>query len=101
MKKQLLLLVMILLPMAASADAVEIDGIYYNLIEKAQQAEVTIKPSKYNGDVEIPESVTYEDIAYSVTKIGQEAFYNCSGLISIIIPNSVNSIGQSAFQNCI
>ena len=100
MKKQLLLLVMILLPMAASADAVEIDGIYYNLIEKAQQAEVTIKPSKYNGDVEIPESVTYEDIAYSVTKIGQEAFYNCSGLISIIIPNSVNSIGQSAFEGC-
>ena len=34
MKKQLLLLVMMLLPLVAMADAVEIDGIYYNLIPK-------------------------------------------------------------------
>ena len=31
MKKNLLLLILMLLPLAASADAVEIDGIYYNL----------------------------------------------------------------------
>ena len=38
MKKQLLILVMALLPMVASADAVEIDGIYYNLVSKAKVA---------------------------------------------------------------
>ena len=45
MKKQLLLLVMMLLPMVTMADAVEIDGIYYNLIDKAKIAEVTSNPN--------------------------------------------------------
>ncbi len=32
--------------------------------------------------------------------IGQNAFYNCSGLTSITISDSVTSIGQNAFYNC-
>ena len=39
-------------------------------------------------------------IPNSVTNIGNEAFYNCSGLTSIEIPNSVTSIGSSAFSGC-
>jgi hypothetical protein len=35
-----------------------------------------------------------------VTSIGNNAFYNCSGLTSINIPNSVTTIGDSAFDNC-
>ena len=41
MKKQLLLFILMLLPLVASADAVEIDGIYYNLVSKVKQTEVT------------------------------------------------------------
>ena len=100
MKKQLLLLAMILLPLVASADAVEINGIYYNLISKAKQAEVTSNPNKYTGSVVIPEKVTYESVEYSVTSIGNSAFQYCSGLTSITIPNSVTSIGNSAFSGC-
>ena len=102
MKKQLLLLVMLLLPMVASADAVEIDGIWYNLVSKAKMAEVAKKPSgKYSGAIVIPEKVTYDGTEYSVTSIGYYAFEGCSGLTSITIPNSVTSIGGGAFYECI
>ncbi len=34
------------------------------------------------------------------TSIESDAFYDCSSLTSITIPNSVTSIGSSAFKNC-
>ena len=58
MKKQLLLLVMMLPPMVVWADAlnVKINGIYYNL--SGSTAEVTSHPDKYSGSIVIPSSVT-------------------------------------------
>ena len=100
MKKQLLLLVMMLLPMVAMADAVEIDGIYYNLITKGKIAEVTSSPNYYSGSVAIPEKVQHEGTEYSVTRIAEGAFCDCWELTSITIPNSVTSIGNSAFSWC-
>ena len=100
MKKHLLFFLFMLLPMAASAQSVEIDGIYYNLVSKIQEAEVTQNPNNYTGSVVIPEKVTYESVEYSVTSIGEWAFQYCSGLTSITIPNSVTSIGEQVFRYC-
>ena len=100
MKKVLLSFLLTLLPMLASAEAVEIDGIWYNLIPKAKEAEVTSNPNTYSGDVVIPPSVKYNGQPYSVTSIGGGAFYNCSSLTSVTIPNSVTSIGDDAFYYC-
>ena len=44
--------------------------------------------------------VTEAVIPDSVTKIGEFAFNNCTGLSSITIPNSVTEIGTKAFRNC-
>ena len=47
----------------------------------------------------IPETVTNNGTTYSVTSIGRNAF-QYSFLTSITIPNSVTSIGEDAFYNC-
>ena len=75
--------------------------IRYNFITKGKVAEVISNPNKkYRGIVEIPATVTHEGETYTVTKIGDNAFYGCSGLTSITIPNSVTSIGNNVFSDC-
>ena len=54
-----------------------------------------------SGNLTIPSMVTFNGVTYSVTSIGNYAFYGCSGLTTVTIPNSVTSIGNSAFYNCI
>ncbi|MDD6006637.1 MAG: leucine-rich repeat protein, partial [Bacteroidales bacterium] len=84
----------------------EVGGIYYKFNGKGT-VEVTFQGSssydyadRYTGDVVIPSSVTYSGTTYSVTSIGDDAFYKCSGLTSVTIPNSVSSIGDGTFRNC-
>ena len=90
-----------LLPMVAKADAVKINGIYYNLITRTGTAKVTgLYRAGDNGAVNIPASVTYDNVTYSVTSIGSYAFRECSGLSTVTIGNSVTSIEEGAFYWC-
>ena len=57
----------------------------------------------YSGHMEIPSSVTYNGITFTVTSIKENAFgdiFPCDELTSVTIPNTVESIGKNAFSNC-
>ena len=78
-----------------------INGIYY-MITSDNSVSVTFKDNNYNsysGNVTIPSTVNIDGKTYQVTEIGYCAFKNCSGLVSVTIPNSVTSIAGQAFIN--
>ena len=77
-----------------------IDGIYYKFYNGNMTAEVISGENKYTGDIVIPRSVKYNGSTYTVTDIGEEAFYYCNGLTSVTIPRSITSIDDRAFHGC-
>ena len=94
----LLLILLLFSSFSALAYDCCIDGIYYNLNTTDKTASIT--KGSYNGNVVIPEAITFEGMTYSVTSIGDNAFSSCSGLTSVTIPNSVTYIGDYAFRDC-
>lgn len=81
----------------------EVDGIWYNVNDDRKSVTVTYKelyyPS-YSGGIVIPSAVTYDGQTYRVTGIGELAFYNCSSLVSVSLPESLTGIGDWAFGDC-
>ena len=81
------LLLLVILPTLAQAQ-------YVYTVENG-----TVTITKYTGpggDVVIPDTIA----GLPVTSIGDCAFCNCTGLTSIVIPDSVISIGMGAFSGC-
>lgn len=45
-------------------------------------------------------TVEYGGVTYTVTRIGDNAFYTCDEIYSITIPSTIEYIGQGAFSGC-
>ena len=109
MRHQLLLLVMLLLPLTASADESGTcgDNLTWTYVESSKT--LTISGSgammEYRSSAKVPWfhlSLLVEkvEIEYGVTSIGNDAFSWFMFLKSVTIPNSVTSIGENAFDYC-
>ncbi len=86
------------------------DGIYkYAYTVNAENGTATITKflgpdgsAKSTGsyDIKIPEKIHEKSGDYTVTAIGNRAFWECTSLKEVTIPQSVTSIGDKAFYDC-
>ena len=78
-----------------------VDGINYSVVGKGEVGVVAINAmTKYEGDLVLPETVTYEGVAYTLTTICSGAFKECDNLKSVSIPATVTAIEAKAFNSC-
>ena len=77
-----------------------IDGLYYDLDTSNRTATVTYEVdgtgnyASLSANVKIPESVVYNGVTFTVTKIADKAFANCTAMESISIPGTVAQVGN-------
>jgi hypothetical protein len=77
---------------------------YFVQTEEGTAGTVSVSKQSYtvpSGAVTIPASVTRGSVTYSVTSIGDNAFYYIRDLESITIPDTVTLIGKTAFGLCL
>ncbi len=86
--------------------------LYFNILESAASVEVTYPNhdsypvngwggyTRPVGNLRIPSSVVYNGVTYSVTTVGQLAFYGCTGLTSVVMGEGITVLGNSAFNGC-
>ena len=87
--------------------------LYYRIINAEQHWVMIVAPNndenyccwdgftKPTGPIVLPETVENDGTSYTVTAIGNYAFYKCDGLTgSLAIPSSVTNIGNDAFYQC-
>lgn len=79
-----------------------VNGIYYS-ITGSNTVKVTYRDTGYNtysGNINIPNSVSYNGTTYQVTAIGSYAFMNSTGLTSVTIPPTITLMSEYAFYGC-
>ena len=99
----LTLLLMLLTTTAWAFDYTDGNGITWSCTVIESTNNVSVEPtnkSSIPAAVTIPASVTDNENVYTVTSIGNWAFYECSSLTSVTIGSNVTSIGMGAFCNC-
>lgn len=80
------------------------DGIYYNVLTHGDRPTVEVTNNGntgcYVGDYTIPDSVFHNGTWYRVTRIGDDAFSHCEGLIALVLPQTIESMGKNAVLYC-
>ena len=94
MKKKVLLLITLFLPVMACAQ-ICVDGIYYDRTDDGNY-KVIKNPNGYDEEVTIPSFVN----GIKVTEIDDEAFFNNLQVSVVNLPITIEKIGVRAFSAC-
>ena len=116
MKKLFAFLTMMALATSASAQTFDFSAVcesgqtlYYKISDSSAFEIAIIAPdlssgypdwithSRPTGDLVIPSIVEHEGNSYTVVSIMERAFLDCTGLTSVVVPDSVTFIGEHAF----
>lgn len=98
MKKTLSVITLLFCAIAISAQEIAtIDSIKYYLDNG--QATIMSTTATSSGDLKIPESVTYNNVSYTVSSISTKAFSGTT-ISSVTLPNSITSMGDGCFYCC-
>ena len=84
----------------ASLFAPKAEAATYDIYTYAVSSDGTITITDCKGSASGAITIPSEIDGKSVTSIGEKAFWGCTGLTSVTIPNSVTSIGDGAFLEC-
>ena len=98
MKKIVIILLVSLVTVSLSAQDFKVGALSYNIIGTNIVELCAVDTNVVM--VDIPDSVTNNDITYSVVEIAEHAFSDCDALESVFIPSSVTRIRIFAFSNC-
>ncbi|MCQ2973612.1 MAG: leucine-rich repeat protein [Bacteroidales bacterium] len=90
----------ILLSISSLSDIITISQLNYQIIDKVNKTVKLVGFASMSENVEIPETIQIENVAYTVVAIGTHAFDGNKGLISITIPATIKNIADNAFFNC-
>ena len=103
MKKLFLFFSLLLGVLSAWAYDVEADGIFYDLDKENKTASVTYsRDCVYEGAVVIPETISVDGTAYSVTSLGDRCFYFCEGLTEVHANRETPpATGAGTFSECV
>ncbi len=74
-----------------------VNGVMYSIKDNVA---TVVRQAGNIKEANIPESIEHDGVSYPVTSIENQAFYNCTALTSVTIPDSVTSIGNQAFYGC-
>ena len=102
MKKRVYLSLMALLLSAityAEKKNVTVGDLTYK-IDTEKHFAIIVRAGSDTHSLNISSSITYENITYTVTAIGEYAFMGREDITSVSIPSTVKSIGTSAFAGC-
>ena len=98
MKRLLLSVCAVLFAHLLSAQVFQLNDLTYS-VTSTDEVKVHDCSTTAQGVI-IPSIVSHNGASYVVTSIGDQAFYLCHNLISVVIPETVLSIGNEAFNHC-